>query len=74
MTHPKFFGSFALAILAIGACTHRVQIEPSDKPFIVNLNVKIDHEVKLEIEEKNQDLLNLEDEVLSNSAQQKRRS
>lgn len=48
----------------ICACTHHVKIEPSDKPFVVNLNVKIDHEVKLQIKEQNQDLLNLEDTVL----------
>lgn len=45
------------------ACTHKVQIEPSDKPFIVNLNVKVDHEIKMKIEEQNQDLLNLEESV-----------
>jgi len=55
----------------MGACTHHVKIEPSDKPFVVNLNVKIDHEVKLEIEEKNQDILNLEDEVLSKKSKKR---
>lgn len=61
---------YTIAILSLFAssCTHHVKIEPSDKPFIVNLNVKIDHEVKLQIEEQNEDLLNLEDEVLSDSA------
>ncbi len=46
------------------ACTHKVQIEPSDKPFIVNLNVKIDHEVRYKVESQNEDLLNLEDRVI----------
>lgn len=49
------------------ACTHHVKIEPSDKPFVVNLNVKIDHEVKLQIKEQNEDLLNLEEDVLEDS-------
>lgn len=52
-----------LALLAITACTHKVQIEPSDKPFVVNMNLKIDHEIKMKIEEDNQDLLNLEKNV-----------
>lgn len=52
-----------LALLAITACTHKVQIEPSDKPFVVNMNLKIDHEIKMKIEDENQDLLNLEKNV-----------
>lgn len=55
---------FALSLsLALPACTHKVQIEPSDKPFVVNLNVRVDHEIKHKIEKENEDLLNLEDEV-----------
>jgi len=67
----------ALLATLVPACTHHVKIEPSEKPFVVNLNVKIDHEVKLEIEEKNQDLLGLEDEVLAKekpAAKSKKRS
>lgn len=49
--------------LLLSACTHHVQIEPSDKPFIVNLNVKIDHDIRVKVEDQNKDLLNLENEV-----------
>lgn len=52
--------SLVLLFLAGVGCTHKVQIEPSDKPFVVNLNVKIDHEIRQKIENQNQDLLNLE--------------
>jgi len=45
-------------------CSYNVKIEPSDKPFIVNLNVKVDHEVKLQIQEKNKDLLQLEEDAV----------
>jgi uncharacterized GH25 family protein len=61
-------------VFVAAACTHHVKIEPSDKPFVVNLNVKIDHEVKLQIKEQNQDLLNLEDEVLSTNKNKKKKS
>lgn len=54
------FLTFAISLVS---CTHKVQIEPSDKPFIVNLNLKVDHEIKMKIEEDNQDLLNLEKSV-----------
>ena len=56
-------GTAMLVVLLSGACTHKVQIEPSDKPFVVNLNVKIDHEVRHKVESQNEDLLNLEDQV-----------
>ncbi|MEO5667066.1 MAG: YnbE family lipoprotein [Bdellovibrionota bacterium] len=69
----KNLGSL-IGLLALSACTHHIMIEPSDKPFVVNLNVKIDHEVKLEIQEKNQDLLNLEEQVLSSKPKTKRKS
>jgi len=50
--------------LLLAGCTLQHKIEPSDKPFIVNLNVKIDHEIRMKIKEDNQDLLNLEEEYL----------
>lgn len=58
------FGFLASGLLILAGCTMRHTIEPSDKPIIVNLNVKIDHEIRVRVREENQDLLNLEDEVL----------
>lgn len=50
------------ALLAtVGACTPRVEVAPSDKPITINLNVKIDHEIRLKVEK---DL----DEVISNDS------
>ena len=56
--------SLPALVLALGGCSYNVKIEPSDKPFIVNLNVKVDHEVKLQIQEKNKDLLQLEEQAV----------
>lgn len=53
-----------LALLLLVGCTIKHQIEPSEKPFQVNLNVKIDHEVKVKIAEQNKDFLNLEEEYM----------
>lgn len=61
----KYVGFVVGAIvLFLASCTLRHKIEPSDKPLIVNLNVKIDHEIRVKIKEQNQDLLNLEEEYL----------
>ena len=45
----------------MGACSPRVEVAPSDKPITINLNVKIDHEIRLKVEK---DL----DEVISNDS------
>ena len=54
--------SAALVALSFAGCTITHKIEPSDKPIVVNMN--INHEIKLKIEQENQDLLNLEQDFL----------
>ncbi|MEK9142452.1 MAG: YnbE family lipoprotein, partial [Nitrospirota bacterium] len=34
-------------LLNVGACTPRVEVAAPDKPITINLNVKIDHEIRL---------------------------
>ena len=63
--------TLASILFAAVGCTMRHTIEPSDKPIVVNLNVKIDHEIRLKIRDENQDLLNLEDEVLKKKGTKK---
>lgn len=36
--------------LLLAACTPRVQVEAPDKPIEINLNVNIEHRIKVEIE------------------------
>lgn len=40
----------ALLITALGACAPRVEVASSDKPITINLNVKIDHEIRMKVE------------------------
>jgi hypothetical protein len=41
----------ALAAVALfAACTPTVKIEPPDKPIVINLNIKIEQEVRIKIE------------------------
>ena len=58
------FVGMILVFCMMQSCTHKVKIEPSDKPFVVNLNVNIDHRIRVDIEEQNKDILSLEDEYL----------
>lgn len=39
-----------LAMFLLGACTPTVQVQAPDKPIEINLNVKIEQHVKIEIE------------------------
>ena len=36
--------------LTLAACEPRVKIEAPDKPIVINLNVKIEHEVRVKVE------------------------
>lgn len=41
---------FVLAPFAIAACTPTVKVEASDKPITINLNVKIEHEIRVKVD------------------------
>ena len=45
------------ALLALAACQHTVQIEAPKEPIVINLNVKIEQEVRVKVEEDVEDLL-----------------
>lgn len=36
--------------MMLGACTPRVEVAAPDKPITINLNVKIDHEIRLKVD------------------------
>lgn len=48
-------------LLSVSACTPRVEVAAPEKPITINLNVKIDHEIRLKVDK---DL----DQVLSNDS------
>ena len=54
--------ALALFALAIG-CTPKVQVAPPEEPIVINLNVKIEHEIRVRVD-KDLDQLFAEDEEL----------
>jgi YnbE-like lipoprotein len=48
-------------IIGSSACTPRIEVAPSDKPITINLNVKIDHEIRVKVDKEL-------DHVLSNDS------
>lgn len=37
-------------MVALGSCTPRVEVAAPDKPITINLNVKIDHEIRVKVD------------------------
>jgi hypothetical protein len=49
--------AIAVLLIAIGACTPRVEVAAPDKPITINLNVKIDHEIRVKVDKQLDDVL-----------------
>jgi len=47
----------AFASFGLLACSPTVKIEPSDKPIVINLNVKIDQEVRVRLDKDVEELI-----------------
>lgn len=45
-----------LALLVAGACTPTIKVAPPDKPIEINLNIRIDQEVRVKIDKELDDL------------------
>ena len=54
---PALAAGAVLALATTGACTPTLQIAAPDKPITINLNVKIDQEVRVKIDKDLEDLL-----------------
>ncbi|MCO6430403.1 MAG: YnbE family lipoprotein [Deltaproteobacteria bacterium] len=39
-----------LMVFSLAACTPRVELAPPNEPVTINLNVKIDHEVRVKVD------------------------
>jgi hypothetical protein len=47
----------ALAAVIAAACTPTVKVQAPDKPIEINLNVKIDQEVRIKLDKEVEDLI-----------------
>ena len=50
-------GTFAITGLGLSACQPKVQIMAPDKPIEINLNVKIDQEIRVRLDKEVEDLI-----------------
>ncbi len=51
-----FFICFILAAFSLTACSPTVKVAAPDKPITINLNVKIQHEIKIKVEKELDDI------------------
>ena len=51
------------ALLALAACQHTVQIEAPKEPIVINLNVKIEQEVRVKVEEDVDELFETNEDI-----------
>jgi hypothetical protein len=54
--------ALALLVLAIG-CTPKVQVAPPEEPIVINLNVKIEHEIRVKVDKDLENLFEEDDEL-----------
>lgn len=40
----------SICLFLVLGCTPKIQVEPPDKPITINLNVKIDHEIRVKVD------------------------
>jgi len=52
-----------VAALALLGCQPTVKVEGGDKPIVINLNVKIEQEVRIKVEEDAETLLKSRDDI-----------
>jgi hypothetical protein len=54
----------AMALLLLGvACRPTVRVEPPAEPITINLNVKIEHEIRVKVDEDLDDLFAKESDI-----------
>ncbi|NKB76839.1 MAG: YnbE family lipoprotein [Gammaproteobacteria bacterium] len=56
ISRPLILTATLLSLLAMG-CTPKVEVTASDKPITINLNVKIEHEIRVKVEKELEDIL-----------------
>jgi hypothetical protein len=44
-------------VWGLAGCTPKVEVVPAEQPITINLNVKIDHEIRVKIEQELQEVL-----------------
>lgn len=63
MRNPGLLVALPLLGLQLSACTPVVQVAVPDKPIEINLNVKIEHEIRVKVDKEIDDLFSSDSEI-----------
>lgn len=63
MIRPATIAMFGVLYLSVSACSPSVKIEAPDKPIVINLNVKIEQEVRVRVEKDLESLFESKDKI-----------
>ena len=53
----------ALWIVSLAACTPTVKVEAPKEPITINLNIKIEHEIRVKVDEDLENLFDEDDDI-----------
>lgn len=62
-TKNRKFYSFFFSLIVIAGCSPTVKIAPPEKPIEININIKIEEEVRIKLDKDIDGLINKNDEL-----------
>lgn len=66
--HEPSAGVLLMGLLGSLACTPTVKIDAPREPIVINLNIKIDHEVRVKVDKEIEDLFDDNSEIFGSAA------
>jgi len=63
LARVRFTLMAALWMVSFAACTPKVQVEAPKEPITINLNVKIEHEIRVKVDEDLENLFDEDDDI-----------
>jgi hypothetical protein len=55
--------AMGLLLIALSGCRHTVEVKAPEEPITINLNVKIEHEIRVKVDKDLDDLFAKEDDI-----------
>lgn len=52
-----------LLLIALSGCRHTVEVKAPEEPITINLNVKIEHEIRIKVDRELDDLFEEESDI-----------
>jgi hypothetical protein len=55
--------AMGLLLIALSGCRHTVEVKAPEEPITINLNVKIEHEIRVKVDRELDDLFEEESDI-----------